>query len=377
VASPKKLGICHVAHGDLWAGAEVHLVTLLEGLLRLDQFDISAILFNEGRLTDELRSLGIPVFVLNEKQYSALGILAKLTQHIRNKNPDIVHTHKYKDNILACIAATALKVQHVVRIVHGMAEPFRGREYTRMIAYRMLDDIAIRSRVSKLIAVSANIESKLGIKYGFSKVVCIRNGINLDKVRITSPRQATRARLGVDPNAYLVGTVGRLAAVKGHEFLLQAASLPQWNTGLMQYLIVGDGPLMPSLRALAARLGIEKQVILAGHRNDIYDLIAAMDAFVLPSLHEGIPMVLLEALALDRPVIASRVGGIPEVIEHGVNGLLVAPASPVELHAALNTLMHDSSYSELLGLSGRRRVENEYSATLMVKRTAALYASLC
>lgn len=372
----KPIKVCHIAHGDLWAGAEAHLATLLEGLRDYVRFNFTVVLFNEGRLALELRSLGMSVVVLREDRHGPFRTLCSLIKLMKETAPDIIHTHKYKDNILGCIAAAVAGVPKVVRIVHGMVEPFTGKEYVKMVAYETLDGLAIRSKVNTLIAVSANIESRLAKKYGADRVVRIHNGINLDRVRITEPRQSVRDRLGVSTGTYLIGTVGRLTAVKGHEFLLRVASLPRGSSRSVQYLIVGDGPLMSTLRALAVHLGIEKQVLFLGHREDIYDLIHSMDAFVLPSLHEGIPMVLLEALALSRPVVASRVGGIPEVIEHGVSGLLVEPGDPTALHGALNKLMQDQSYADRLGQCGRKMVEQEYSATLMVRRTAELYSSL-
>jgi glycosyltransferase involved in cell wall biosynthesis len=295
---------------------------------------------------------------------------------MKARTPDILHTHKYKDNILGCLAAIAAGVPKVVRVVHGMTEPFSGIQYVRMGAYEMLDGLFLRSKASKLIAVSSNIESQLVKKYGSDRVVCIHNGIDLNKVTIKQRREDIRGQFGVAPDRYLIGTVGRLTAIKGHETLLRAASLALRGIKPMQYLIVGDGPLMTSLKALAGQLGIEKQVIFAGHRENVYDLIQSMDAFVLPSLHEGIPMVLLEALALCRPVVASRVGGVPEVIEHGANGLLVEPGNPEELGAALSILMQEPSLADRLGRCGRSRIEQEYSATLMVRRTAELYSAL-
>jgi glycosyltransferase involved in cell wall biosynthesis len=368
--------VCHIAHGDLWAGAEVQLVTLLEALVLNSRLELSAILLNEGRLACEIRKLGIPVTVLAEERHNSLALCMKIVTHLRAQRPVIVHTHKYKDNILAGCAAAAAAVPTVVRVVHGMTEPFRGKAYVKMMGYEFVDRLVTRTRVNKVIAVSSNIEAVLRRLYGTRKVVQIHNGINLDKIRPSRDRHSLRAALGIGTDDQIVGTVGRLVPVKGHDVLLRAASAllkKRWN---LKFLIVGDGPLRSKLADLTRELGIEKEVILAGQRDDVYDLIDCMDVFTLPSTHEGIPMVLLEALALKRPVVASCVGGIPEVLENGVSGLLVAPNNVRELEQGIDRILQDRLYASQLGEAGRARVEAEFTAELMAKRTADLYCSI-
>ncbi len=133
---------------------------------------------------------------------------------------------------------------------------------------------------------------------------------------------------------------------------------------------------MPAMIKLVKELGMEKEVVLAGHRDDVYDLVNCMDIFALPSIHEGIPMALLEALALRRPVVASRVGGIPEVVIHGASGVLVTPGSVAELEQSLDIILRDRSYGIQLGQAGRSCIEAEFSATVMAERTADFYFSL-
>ena len=372
----RRIRICHIAHGDLWAGAEVQLATLMEILVGLPFLDLSAIVLNEGRLASELRRSGIPVEVLPEEQCNSAQLLYRLGRYLRQQAPDVIHTHKYKDNVLGCSAAVVARIPVVVRTVHGITEPFSGKAYVRMMGYDLIDRIFTSFRVNKLIAVSANIESVLCRMYDSDKVIRILNGINLDKVQSLVPRMVVRESLGIDGDAYVIGTVGRLTAVKGHETLLQVVSSLKMTMRNFKCLIVGDGPLMQRLIRLLRDLNIEKEVILAGQRHDVYDLIQCMDLFVLPSLHEGIPMVLLEALALKRPVVASRVGGIPEVVTHGRTGLLVEPGNIAELTSAVTQVVNDKSYGESLGQAGRLRVEEEFSATLMVQRTVSLYSSL-
>jgi glycosyltransferase involved in cell wall biosynthesis len=374
--SQNRIRVCHIAHGDLWAGAEVQLTALLEALAHDPTWELSAIVLNGGRLAHEIQKIGIPVTVLSEKRYNSLALFVRIVTQLRRQRPTILHTHKYKDNILGACAAAAVSIPAVVRVVHGMPEPFSGITYVKMKVYEFVDHLITTAKVSKLIAVSSNIETTLRKLYGACKVVKIHNGINIEKVRVSQDRERVRDGLGSGPNDYAIGTVGRLTPVKGHELLLRAVASLMNKIPNITVVIVGDGPLMPELKQLAHELGMEKKVVFVGQRYDVYDLVNSMDVFALPSIHEGIPMGLLEAMALRRAVVASRVGGIPEVIDHGVNGLLVAPGNVTQLAQGLEQIITDRTLAIQLGQAGAARIEAEFSATVMAERTGRLYASL-
>lgn len=368
--------ICHVAMGDLWAGAEVQLLALMTYLVRLPGFEYSVVLFNEGRLADELRKLPLSLAVIPEKQHGPLALSAGLARVFRRFRPDVVHTHKYKDSILASIVARCMGVPHVVRIVHGMPEPFQGLRNVKMSAYMIADRFVTRRLVDKVIAVSSEIEQALGRLYDPDRLVRIHNGIDLEAVRVTTQRGDKRKEWGVDDKAMLIGTVGRLVPVKGHAVLLEAFRILSQSHPNVILIFVGDGPLRVELEDEANRMGLGRTVIFSGHQEQSYDFINMMDVFVLPSLHEGIPMVLLEALALRRPVVASRAGGIPEVLTHSYSGVLVSPTNAEELATAIKSLINDPSKAAALGVAGRSQVESEFSADLMATRTAEVYRTL-
>lgn len=372
----KTLSVCHVAVGDLWAGAEVQLVALVDALVKRPDLDLSVVLFNEGRLASELRALGVPVTVFPETKLDGMNLVRGLTTYCRSKKLHLLHTHKYKDNILGTIAAASCGIPHVVRTVHGLSEPFRGIAALRMRLYELCDDMAIRIKVNCLIAVSSQIEQVLSRKYGTRKVVQIHNGIRFCRTQRIKTAVETRQQLGIDRSRRIIGTVGRLTAVKGHEYFLAGAQQLLQNRRDLHFLIVGDGPLLDHFKGKARNLGIASHVTFLGHRDDTYDLIGAMDVFVLPSLHEGIPMVILEAMALARPVVASRVGGIPEVITDAVHGLLIPVADSGELAEGCRRFLDDRSLAERCGLAGQRRVEQEFSAESMGQKVWALYHEL-
>jgi len=227
--------------------------------------------------------------------------------------------------------------------------------------------------VERVVAVSSDIEKVLIGLYGSNRVSCIHNGIDLEAVRVTTSREAFRRKWQIPEDAVVIGTVGRLVPVKGHAILLDATRILQASIGNVALVLVGDGPLRKDLEANAKRLGLEKSVIFAGQQDQSYDFMNMMDVFVLPSLHEGIPMVVLEALALQRPVVATRVGGIPEVIEHGQTGFLAEPSDASSLARLLQRLVEDLPMAVSIGKAGRTRVEEKFTARTMAGKTAELY----
>jgi glycosyltransferase involved in cell wall biosynthesis len=358
--------ICHVMTADLWAGAEVQVATLLSYLAARPEVQVSAVLFNDGWLASELRALGITVAVVDEHQHTPLGIIRFLTGFFRRHQVELIHTHRYKDNILGSIAAIWAGVPHVIRTVHGCTEPMRGWDWLKFQAYQALDLAALWSRADRVVAVSKRMVGALKESgYRPATLTHVHNGIDLGKVHTTGSAAQTREAIGLDVRHVIIGTAGRLSPVKGHEYLVRAAARIVQQERLARFLFVGSGPLEPALRILARQLAVDDACVFVNpaidRRANVYDLIAAMDVFVLPSLHEGIPIALLEALALERPVVASAVGGIPEIVTHEATGLLVEPKNDRELACACLDLVHDRNRARALALRGRRTVEREFS----------------
>ena len=237
----------------------------MEGLRKAERLELSAVLLNEGRLAVELRRLGIHVMVFSEEEHHSALLLFRLVKYLKQYRPAIVHTHKYKDNILGSIAAVAAGVSTVVRTVHGMTEPFTGQAYVKMMGYETLDRMVMSLKGKRIIAVSSDIASVLGRMYGNQKVVRIHNGIDLDKIAATKDQSKVRDELGIGTADFVIGTVGRLTPVKGHEFLLRMIGSLKDEISNLKCLIVGDGPLLPRLTSLVRDLGLERKVMLAGN----------------------------------------------------------------------------------------------------------------
>ena len=376
-ASPDNaISICHIAVGDLWAGAEVQLRVLLSKLVRRAEMNLSVILFNEGRLEKEIGLLGIPVRVFPENRWGSTKIFLELVREFKKSNIKIIHTHKYKDTILAAPAAKLCGIPHVVRTVHGLREPFEGLQAFNMSCYEAIERTVHRSCVDFIIGVSSQIEAKYKAQGQVSRVACIRNGIDLEGKSVQTDRWLTRKELSVDWETCLIGTVGRLTPVKGIPYLLDAARILLRQGVNVKVLVVGDGSIRQDLLAQAGNLGVGERVVFLGHREDTDVLLQALDIFVLPSLSEGIPMALLEAMAASRPIVASRVGGIPEIIEDGVDGYLVEPMDVNTLAERCRRLIESPDVARKMGEQGRKRVEREFPATAMADRVVSVYKEL-
>ena len=372
----RKIQVCHLATGDLWAGAEVQLTMLVSSLQGMPEFDTSVVLLNDGGPASELRRRGISTTVIPESRHSAASIVRQLVEHFARHQVDILHTHNFKDNILGILSTLPRGGCRRVRTVHGRGEPFTGLAAAKMRLYQGVDHFFTRWLVDRIVAVSVDLESHLARSFGAQRVMCIHNGIALEQVRVTKPPTELRQELNLGAQDFVIGTMGRLVPVKGLETFLKAARIIRGRKNNAKFVIAGDGPLKDTLRALVRQHGLEQDVLFLGHRDDSYDILAMMDVLVLPSLSEGIPMVLLEALALARPVVASRVGGIPEVIEDRVTGWLVGAGREGELAEACMALMDDHDLAERLGLAGQQRVRTQFSARSMAERVANMYRNL-
>lgn len=372
----KTINVCHLASGDLWAGAEVQLATLIAGLTKFQDVRLTVILLNSGILADRLGECGIPVRILEERSHNAVQLLFQIRRILSEERFDILHTHRYKENILGGLAGAMVGVPHQIRTVHGMREPFVGFKSVKSRVYRMLDMLVARSRIKMSIAVSCDIERQLSARYGADRVVMIHNGIDCERLRLTTSPAVVRQRLGVDVTHKLIGSVGRLTPVKGYQYLLGAFRRIAERDSNARLVLVGDGPERLRLESLAWEYGIDKKVIFYGFTSDVGEILAALDVFVLSSLHEGISISLLESLALGIPSVVTAVGGNPEVVRHNETGLLVPPLDEPALADAIVSLLDNPGRTAAMREAGRKLVETEFSKDAMATHVHTLYRRL-
>lgn len=311
----RALRVLHIASGDLWAGAEAQAFTLMSHLKHMAETEVAAVLMNEGTLADRLRSVGISVYITDERKAGALAIFLGLRSTLRDWQPDVVHTHRDKENILGSLGnRTCLNVPSV-RTVHG------GRERSAAVGWRSVrhrlvnsaDRWCGRSLQQRVIAVTKELAGRLAHDFPVEKIVVIENGIDLEAV---SRAKGTAEFRVAEPDATHIGIAGRLVDVKRVDLFIGASALlvrecpeRQWR-----FHIFGEGPDRLRLEELSRRLLPGKSVIFHGHRQDIATCVGGLDALVICSDHEGMPMISLEAAALGVPTVAHAVGGLIEVV---------------------------------------------------------------
>lgn len=312
----RRLRVLHIASGDLWAGAEVQAFTLISHLARIQNTEVAAILMNEGTLADKLRLTGVPVYMLDERRVPSPGILAHICRILRTWRPDVIHTHREKENILGSLA-NRLCCWNVpsVRTVHGGREDsdLMGWKGRRRRAVHALDRWCGRVLQERVIAVTRELGVRVTGEYPAKKIVVIENGVDAATVR--AERQVADFRTA-DPNATHIGIVGRLVEVKRVDLFLEtaAALLRQFPQRAWAFHVFGDGPERSRLEGACRRLEISDRLTFHGHRQDIATCMAGLDALVICSDHEGLPMTALEAAALGVPMVAHAVGGLLEVV---------------------------------------------------------------
>ncbi len=348
-------------------GAQEHVFNLVT---RLDPayYDVSVVSLSPGSAVRKLQRHGVDVTVIDEPDDAiATGILAA---HLADARADIVHNHMFRAEVVGTKAVIALReAGHRRPWVIGTVHSSRVRSAEDQEELRRLT-----AWMDHLIVVSNAIDRKV-VSEGRTDAprTLIYNGVDLERYAHQEPCCTLREEYGMEATAQIVGVVGRLELEKGHPTLLEA-----WPTVLRPVpnaylLIVGEGSRLDALRQIAREQGIERHVVFTGRRDDIPAVTAALDVAVLPSYREAQGLTILEAMALSRPVVASNVGGIPEMIQDGVTGLLVPPHDPAALAAALVRLLEDHPYADMLARAGHDLVHDRFCVQLMVNEVQALY----
>ncbi len=349
---------------------------IVKGLPR-DEFDVSAVYMRDHPGAGELESVSehVKYFDLSAKQMKGLRIKAKksLLQYSAEEQFDVMISHRFKPLDLMLKLNKKLNIPRCINVVHGFGD--FDRFYRRATLRCYLDE------KWRFVAVSNPVKDYLlDLKCGFNdaNVRVIKNAIDIDKavMGLLSNAEA-RSRLGLDSTDYVFGTIGRLVNVKGHTHLLKAFSQVSQRMPHAKLVIIGDGGLRDELNKEIEQLGLSGKVIMAGHIESAYQLMSALDVFVLPSLEECFGLVLLEAMVAKLPVIASKVGGIPDVVGESL-GTLVEPADVTALaQAMLNTSELSEEQRREEGERMFQRLLTEYSTADYKKGYRALIDGSC
>jgi len=337
----------------------------------LNQYGMRVIvgLFRPGWLQTECERLGVRTQVIPLRAPLHLKWFVDCLRLVRRENIRLIHAHEFSAIVYGWLISRIAGVSFVGTI-HG--KNYFWEKLRRRLAYRII------ARTAKLVPVSQDLKRFIVDQVGMpaSQLQVIYNGVKSITPVSDAEIERCRAELDLKPGILVIGAVGSLYHVKGHRYLLDAMPAVLKRHPNVVLLLVGRGDLEVPLKEQAKRLGIEERVRFLGMRQDVPKLLAVMDVFVLPSLSEGLSMALLEAMASGKPVVATRVGGNPELVDHGKTGLLVNSEDAEDLAGNLIKILHDRTMLHEFGRAGADRVLRNFSMYQMVSKYRDLYGHL-
>lgn len=317
---------------------------------------------------DAVESISVPFKVLRQKSAYDPSVIPAALKIIREDNITILESHGYKAHVV-CLALRHLTKLPWVAYVHGWTS-----ENIKIELYNLIEKTIVRF-ADQIIPVSESLKSRLHLgRRGTEKAVVITNAADFvdTKQAFTSQRE----RYGVQESEILVGVIGRLSPEKGHRFFIEAMKAVAAKYGNVKAVFVGEGQERSALSEAIYKSGLEGRIVLAGFQQDVSSFYHACDIICLPSLSEGMPNVALEAMMFEKPVVAFSAGGIPEVVDDGITGILVEPQNPVALAEAILDMIGGRYNMQEMGTAGRKRVEAEFNPRVRAERVAGIYESL-
>jgi glycosyltransferase involved in cell wall biosynthesis len=338
--SKDKASILFVIDGLEFGGGERGFLQLIRGL-PCERYNIHVATSPEGGFFKVLTGMGIDVVPLDLRKRVNVKNIKRLSKIIRERKINIVHSQGGRADFYARMAAKMLRQK--VKIVSTIQMPVEGYDVgaLRKWVYRFFDWFSERY-VYRFIVVSEVLRETLlgGHKIQPDKVIKIYNGIELDEYRpsgkeVRSQKSEVSREFGLSKDVPVIGAIGRMVWQKGFEYLIQAIPDIVQDVPDAKFLLVGDGPLKDKLKVRSEKLKVADRIIFTGFRSDIKEILSAIDVLVIPSLLEGFPMVTLEAMAMAKPIVATRIDGITEQITDGVDGILVPPKDPSALRKGL------------------------------------------
>lgn len=322
----------------------------------------------DTEFTRAFREVGAKVFSIRQHCALDFGLIRQGLAIARSEGCDILQSHGYKSHVLCAAIHLVTKIPWIA-FVHGWtSEDFKVR------CYHALEKCLVPT-ATRVVTVSESLKSRLP-QAAQRKTVVIPNAVDRAEVEPGSQARDVRAEFGIADQAVVAGVVGRLSPEKGQLCFLRALDLVRLEFPQVVGLLVGDGQDRAMLKAEAKELGLEKAVFFAGHTGCVGDFYRAMDVLVMPSLSEGMPNVALEAMMFAKPVVASRVGGVPEVVVDGETGFMAKAGDADALAFALMRMLTSPLGMQVMGEAGRRRALENFSPKVRVERMLALYEQL-
>ncbi len=365
------LVIAELAGSAAYGGGERYLEVLMA---RLDRTRFRPLLIcpESGPFVEIMRGHGVPTRIIHLAPLVNPLALFRLVRLLAREQVTILQTHGARSNAYGQVAGRLAGVPIIISTVHNSLLDYRIGPLKRWLYLTVL------RRTSHLadwiICVSEELRQHtiVDVRTRSDRTVTVHNGIDMTRFQGRSSRATIRNELGVGDDPLLV-VIARLTEQKGHRYLLEAlpSLIATWPK--LRCLVVGEGELRDALMELAARLGVASSCVFTGARADIPDVLAGADVVLLPSVSEGFPFVLLEALAMGRPVVASQVNGVAELIEDRKTGRLVPPRDPKALAGAMRELLQDPARAAAMGRRGYQTVQERFTADRMVAKTVGIF----
>ena len=346
-------------------------LALIDGLRERYDFHVACIKVAGGPGSEIFETLGIKMAILPAGRLPNFCAVPRLARYIRAHRIQIVHTQVLASDVIGGIAARLagqtllFSTKSNMHYISG-----QGLSLLRNLPYWLSMYLP-----DQVIAVSEVMRSEIleHVHLSPERVVTIRTGIDVGSFGRAQARAASREELGLEHGDLALVYAGRLAGGKGLEYLIEAVRQAVADEPGLRLVLMGEGPLAGRLQELVLEAGLSRQTIFTGFRLDVPNLLAAADVFVLPSLTEGLPQSMMEAMAAGRAVIAASVGGVPEIVEHGVTGLLVPPRDSQALAEAILQLVKHPALRESLGANARAAALERFGVGHMIECYNALY----
>ena len=385
----RKIRVAHIITRIITGGAEENTLYTVEGLDK-GKYDVDIIVGEEFKkdILNKVKNNYFDIIQIKGLKgklnflYDPI-VLIKLINLFKKNNYDIVHTHITKTGILGRLAARIVGVPIIICGLHGSA--FQAFD-SKLLNWALIFFEKLTGRFTDAYISVSELLSEIYKEEGIgvqAKYFTVHSGMELDKffnIREKVNRKRKLAELGInlEPKHFIIGNVGRLEKVKGHKFLIEAFKKVQKERGdsFLKLLIIGEGEEKENLIKYAKKLGLEDNIIFTGYRKDIAELMAIMDIFVLSSLREGLPRVLVQAAAVGVPSIAFNVDGVPEIVKDGYNGFLVKPRDVNQLTDKIIKYIDNRALIELHGQNGRNFVNGKWSIENMVNKVDEIYQNL-
>jgi glycosyltransferase involved in cell wall biosynthesis len=348
----------------------------MRSLSKRPELKMSAVVLNEGRLAEELQECCRDVCIIPERQRSFWQIVAESREFVRARNVQIVHAHRYKENIIGALLAFKERRLKLVKTQHGQTETFPGLAGAKQWLAHTADRLTMRYAGDVVISVSSHLTGYLKKYVSQDRIVVIPNGVDLARLRCNLSRAQAKEHLGIAEQVPVVGFVGRLERVKRLDIFVQTAGEILKQIPTARFVITGSGREEMSLRSLISDLELQDHFILLGYQRDSAAMLRAMDVLLITSDHEGLPMVLLEAMALGTAVVARKVGGIAEVLTDRQTGFLVDDQSPEALSGACVEALKNTKKTEDVVCAARKLIETTFLAEQNGERVLELYRSI-